>query len=45
MAATPLPAGVKIDPRIGRRVKTRWTENGESKFYEALITDYNPTEV
>lgn len=28
---------------IGQKVKTRWPE--DNNFYEAVITDYNPTEV
>ncbi|XP_065855648.1 protein EMSY-LIKE 1-like isoform X2 [Euphorbia lathyris] len=30
------------DPLIGRKVWTRWPE--DNHFYEAVITDYNPTE-
>lgn len=32
-----------FDPLIGRKVWTRWPE--DNNFYEAVITDYNPTEV
>ncbi|KDO50147.1 hypothetical protein CISIN_1g015970mg [Citrus sinensis] len=32
-----------FDPLIGRKVWTRWPE--DNSFYEAVITDYNPTEV
>ncbi|KAH9737506.1 protein EMSY-LIKE 3 [Citrus sinensis] len=31
-----------FDPLIGRKVWTRWPE--DNSFYEAVITDYNPTE-
>ncbi|KDO50142.1 hypothetical protein CISIN_1g015970mg [Citrus sinensis] len=32
-----------FDPLIGRKVWTRWPE--DNSFYEAVITDYNPTEI
>ncbi|XP_024037400.1 protein EMSY-LIKE 1 isoform X2 [Citrus clementina] len=32
-----------FDPLIGRKVWTRWPE--DNNFYEAVITDYNPTEI
>lgn len=35
--------GGSFDPLIGRKVWTRWPE--DNNFYEAVITDYNPTEV
>eukprot|EP00268_Persea_americana_P043320 TRINITY_DN4351_c0_g1_i5.p1 TRINITY_DN4351_c0_g1~~TRINITY_DN4351_c0_g1_i5.p1 ORF type:complete len:489 (-),score=131.70 TRINITY_DN4351_c0_g1_i5:458-1924(-) len=31
-----------FDPYIGKKVLTRWPE--DNNFYEAVITDYNPTE-
>ncbi|XP_078432561.1 protein EMSY-LIKE 3-like [Wolffia australiana] len=34
--------GSTFDPLIGRKVWTRWPE--DNNFYEAVITDYNPTE-
>ncbi|XP_058070852.1 protein EMSY-LIKE 3-like isoform X2 [Magnolia sinica] len=30
-----------FDPLVGRKVMTRWPE--DNNFYEAVITDYNPT--
>lgn len=35
--------GASFDPLIGKKVWTRWPE--DNHFYEAVITDYNPTEV
>ncbi|KAE8701665.1 Protein EMSY-LIKE 3 [Hibiscus syriacus] len=35
--------GATFDPLIGRKVWTRWPE--DNNFYEAAITDYNPSEV
>lgn len=32
-----------FDPYIGKKVLTRWPE--DNNFYEAVITDYNPTDV
>ena len=32
-----------FEPLIGRKVWTRWPD--DNNFYEAVITDYNPTEV
>ncbi|CAL5207547.1 unnamed protein product [Lathyrus oleraceus] len=34
--------GASFDPLIGKKVWTRWPE--DNHFYEAVITDYNPTE-
>ncbi|KAK8554155.1 hypothetical protein V6N13_073072 [Hibiscus sabdariffa] len=34
--------GATFDPLIGRKVWTRWPE--DNNFYEAVITDYNPSE-
>ncbi|XP_022744921.1 protein EMSY-LIKE 1-like isoform X3 [Durio zibethinus] len=34
--------GATFDPIIGRKVWTRWPE--DNNFYEAVITDYNPSE-
>ncbi|GAU37538.1 hypothetical protein TSUD_21440 [Trifolium subterraneum] len=34
--------GSAFDPLIGKKVWTRWPE--DNHFYEAVITDYNPTE-
>ncbi|XWS56196.1 hypothetical protein CRYUN_Cryun09bG0065600 [Craigia yunnanensis] len=34
--------GAIFDPFIGRKVWTRWPE--DNNFYEAVITDYNPSE-
>lgn len=35
--------GASYDPLVGRKVRTRWPD--DNNFYEAVITDYNPTEV
>ncbi|KAI4334685.1 hypothetical protein L6164_013401 [Bauhinia variegata] len=41
--ATHEPAeAANYDPLIGRKVWTRWPE--DNHFYEAVLTDYNPTE-
>lgn len=37
------PRAGKFDKLIGRKVWTRWPE--DNKFYEAVISDYNPIEV
>ncbi|CAI7781184.1 unnamed protein product [Closterium sp. NIES-54] len=43
VAAPGALGGIAIDPLIGRRVKTRWVEEGGgSRFYEAVITDVRP---
>jgi len=42
-AATEPAEAVPYDNLIGRKVMTRWPE--DNNFYEAVITDYNPTEV
>ncbi|XP_019187062.1 PREDICTED: protein EMSY-LIKE 3-like isoform X1 [Ipomoea nil] len=34
--------GGSYDPLVGRKVRTRWPD--DNNFYEAVITDYNPTE-
>ncbi|XP_017976905.1 PREDICTED: protein EMSY-LIKE 1 isoform X1 [Theobroma cacao] len=34
--------GATFEPLIGRKVWTRWPE--DNNFYEAVITDYNPSE-
>lgn len=34
--------GASFSPLIGRKVRTRWPD--DNNFYEAVITDYNPTE-
>lgn len=38
-----LAEGASFVSLIGRRVRTRWPD--DNNFYEAVITDYNPTEV
>lgn len=30
---------------LGRKVKTKWLEDGVANFYEAVVTDYNEAEV
>ncbi|XP_020265398.1 protein EMSY-LIKE 3-like isoform X1 [Asparagus officinalis] len=42
IAATETAEGPIFDHLIGRKVMTRWPE--DNNFYEAVITDYNPTE-
>lgn len=37
------PEAASFDPYIGKKVWTRWPE--DNHFYEAVITDYNSTEV
>lgn len=41
-AAEPAEAG-NFDSLVGRRLWTRWP--ADNNFYEAVITDYNATEV
>ncbi|XP_020265400.1 protein EMSY-LIKE 3-like isoform X3 [Asparagus officinalis] len=41
-SATETAEGPIFDHLIGRKVMTRWPE--DNNFYEAVITDYNPTE-
>ncbi|KAA8520293.1 hypothetical protein F0562_014549 [Nyssa sinensis] len=41
LASEPAEAA-SFDPLIGRKVRTRWPD--DNNFYEAVITDYNPTE-
>lgn len=36
-------ADPKIDPLIGRKVKTRWPD--DDHFYDAVITNFDPTQV
>ena len=38
-----LAEGASFDSLIGRRVRTRWPD--DNNFYEAVIADYNPTDV
>ncbi|XVE75705.1 hypothetical protein DITRI_Ditri12bG0114400 [Diplodiscus trichospermus] len=42
LPANELAEGTNFDPLIGRKVWTRWPE--DNNFYEAVITDYNPSE-
>lgn len=35
--------GATFGSLIGRKLRTRWPD--DNNFYEAVITDYNPTEV
>lgn len=35
--------GTSFSPLVGRKVRTRWPD--DNHFYEAVVTDYNPTEV
>ena len=37
------PEATSYDPLIGRKVWTKWPD--DNHFYEAVITDYNPSEV
>lgn len=30
---------------LGRKVKTKWLEDGVANYYEAVVTDYNEAEV
>lgn len=43
LPANELAEGATFDPLIGRKVWTRWPE--DNNFYEAVITDYNRSEV
>lgn len=38
-----LADGASFDSLIGRRVRTKWPD--DNNFYEAVIADYNPTDV
>ncbi|GMJ15156.1 EMSY-like 3 [Hibiscus trionum] len=42
LPANELAEGATFDPLFGRKVWTRWPE--DNNFYEAVITDYNPSE-
>ena len=38
-----LAEGASLDSLVGRRVRTRWPD--DNNFYEAVISDYNRSEV
>ena len=43
MSAGLPPEGPQLNPLIGRKVMTRWPD--DNSFYEAEITDYDPSKV
>lgn len=43
VAASGPGEGASFSPLVGKKVRTRWPD--DNHFYEAVITDYKPTEV